>query len=253
MKKTVLIILAAFLTASCTDRGYDVYLLIGQSNMAGRGTLLEADLSAAPEEGVFLLDSLDAPVPATHPYNRYSTIRKDLGMQQMGPAYSFGREMYRTGGKPVLLVVNARGGSALDEWMPGTEYFNEAVRRAREAVKYGKLRGIAWHQGCTDAEQGRLGDYMDRLVVLVEALRESLDAENVPFVAGEVARWLPYSDSYRAVIRNVGDMIPCSAYVSSEGLGMLKDESDPHFSRDAQIALGERYAEKMEEMLFRRK
>ena len=48
---------------------YDIYLLIGQSNMAGRGTLLASDLNESPD-GVFLLDSGDKPVPATHPFNQ---------------------------------------------------------------------------------------------------------------------------------------------------------------------------------------
>ena len=253
MKRLAILFFSLLLLASCSGKKYDVYLLIGQSNMAGRGTLLESDFAAGPEEGVFLLDSLDMPVPATHPYNQYSTIRKDIGMQQMSPAYSFGKEMRRYGRRPVLLVVNARGGTALDEWMPGTDYLNEAVRRTEEAMKYGKLRGIVWHQGCTDADLGRLSDYMDRLVVMVAALRGALDAEEKPFIAGEVARWNPYSDEFRAQMGAMEERIPHSACVSSEGLGMLKDESDPHFSREAQLLLGERYAEKMSEMLFHRK
>ena len=60
---------------------YDVYLLIGQSNMAGRGTLLPTD-TLQPLEGVWLLNAEGQPEPAVAPLNKYSTIRK----QQIGRA-----------------------------------------------------------------------------------------------------------------------------------------------------------------------
>ena len=61
------------------EQTYDVYLLIGQSNMAGRGVMLPGD--EAPIEGAWLLNAQDVPEPACAPMNRHSTIRKGVTMQ----------------------------------------------------------------------------------------------------------------------------------------------------------------------------
>lgn len=249
MKKSLIPILIAALAiySSCSPKEYDVYLLIGQSNMAGRGTLTEDDFNTTIE-GVFLLDSLDRPVAASHPYNQYSTIRKDMRLQQMGPGHAFGTKMHEISRRPVLLVVNARGGSELDSWMPGSLHFNEAVRRTAEAEKYGKLKGILWLQGCTDCDLGKTDSYMERLAEMAEVLRDSLSAGDVPFVAGEVPHWWNGSSDFNKNIRTISDRIPLSGWISTEGCGMLKDETDPHYDRNSQFVIGSRFAERILEL-----
>ena len=68
-----------------------IYLLIGQSNMAGRSPFTEADSGII--ERCFLLNDKDEWEPARNPLNRYSTIRKSLDMQKMNPGYMFAKEM----------------------------------------------------------------------------------------------------------------------------------------------------------------
>ena len=226
---------------------YDLFLLIGQSNMAGRGTMLAAD-TLATIEGVWLLDDHGMPVPAVNPLNRCSTVRKALAMQQIGPGYSFSQTLHRRTGRPILLVVNALGGSSLAQWMPGTKCYDEAVRRAREAMRYGDLRAILWHQGESDSSSP--DDYLDRLAVMVSSLRGDLGCHNVPFIAGEIARWHKNAQRFNPVIGRIGSVIYRSDCVSSEGCTPLIDDSDPHFSRDGQLLLGERYAEKVMEWCY---
>lgn len=248
-KRIALFVLLLFSIAAAACRPakkYDVYLLIGQSNMAGRGYLTEEDLQETVE-GVYLLGSDDTPVKATHPFNQYSTIRKDIKMQQMGPGYAFAKELKKHSRRPILLVVNAKGGTSILEWGEGTQFFDEAVRRTREAVKYGSLKGIIWHQGCSDAGS-RVDVYMDMLKDMVSALRSELDAENVPFIAGELPYWRPSSPAFNEMIHSIADFIPHSGWVSAEGCGMRSDWHDPHFDREGQIVLGKRYAEKLLEI-----
>lgn len=234
--------------SSEANPGYDVYLLIGQSNMAGRGKMIAQD-TLKPIEGVWLLGPEDKPVPAKNPLNQYSTIRKQYSMQQICPGTAFSQEMRKHGSRDILLVVNARGGTTLDQWVEGTEYYSEAVRRTKEAMKYGTLRGILWHQGCGDSKPAKVAVYMDKLSGMVGALRRDLGVgESVPFIAGELARWRPTVAAFNEMIHGISDVIPNSAWVSSEGCTMLKNERDPHFGREGQLLLGERYAEKMLKM-----
>lgn len=231
-------------TASA-DTGYDVYLLIGQSNMAGRGKMLPQDTLKAIE-GVWLLGPDDKPVPAKNPLNQYSTIRKDIKMQQICPGTAFSQTMRAKRDRDILIVMNARGGTTLDQWVEGTEYYSEAVRRTLEGMKYGTLRGILWHQGCGDSSPAKVAVYMDKLSGMVAALRRDLGVGNsVPFIAGELAYWRKSSAGFNEMIHGISSKIPNSSWVSAEGCTWLKGEKDPHFGRDGQLLLGQRYAEEM--------
>lgn len=261
--KFVLFVVAALLLAipDCEARPkgkrkakaeYDIYLLIGQSNMAGRGRLIEAD-TLHDIKGVWLLNDIDKPEPARNPLNKYSTIRKNYKMQQMSPGYGFAKKLHRVTGRNLLLVHNARGGTNVSWWQPDSDYadpnyYSEAVRRTKAAMKYGKLRAILWHQGCGDSGKNSRPLYMERLKNLVENLRRDLNAPDVPFIAGELAYWR-YTEMNK-IIRTISEHIPNSAYVSAEGCDMLKDESDPHFGREGQLLIGERYADKVLSMVY---
>ena len=177
MKKIFAILLSASLLCSAAATtaqakkkakpDYDVYLLIGQSNMAGRGTLLDKDYKEK-FKGIYLLDEEGVAVPASHPFNQYSSIRKGMSIQQMNPGYGFSKQMRKYNKKrPILLVCNPRGGTSILEWAPGQHYYTEAVRRARQGMRYGKLKGILWHQGCADS-RNRVGVYMGLLKELVD-------------------------------------------------------------------------------------
>lgn len=233
---------------------YDVFLLIGQSNMAGRGTMLPEDL-AGPIEGVYLLDTEGKVVPATNPLNQYSTIRKDIKLQQINPGVGFSKRVHAATGRKILLVVNARGGSNINEWVKGKvssdvglAFYDEAVRRTKQATAHGTLRGILWHQG--ESNSSNPTGYMDKLKTLVSGLRSELNAPTVPFIAGEIAPWHSNRDKFNPIIRTIATEIPNSDWVSSEGCDMLKDASDPHFGRNGQLLLGERYAEKILRMVY---
>ena len=247
-----------------TDVKYDIFLLIGQSNMAGRGSMLSGD-ATRQLNNVWLLNDKDEPERARNPLNKYSTVRKALSQQQINPGMSFGETVAQATGRRVLLVVNALGGSAIEPWAKtadkindtssvgyGTlQLYSEAVRRAKEAMKYGELKAIVWHQGEANAgTTARMKGYMAKLSTLVSDLRSDLGMPDLPFVAGEIARLRePHNANFNPVIRTISSNIPNSAYISSEGASTIATD-DPHFDRDGQILLGTRYAEKILELCY---
>ena len=245
-----------------SEKGYDIYLLIGQSNMAGRGKMILPEDTARVMKGVWLLNEEGKPEPARNPLNRYSTVRKSMKMQQICPGTAFGEKVDRKTGRKVLLVVNALGGSSIKAWAKDApmvadkgsialgekQLYAEAVRRTKEALPYGELKAILWHQGEADARQPEA--YKARLSALVENLRKDLGAPNVPFIAGEIAHWRSSSVGFNEMIRTISTFVPNSDWVSTEGAGMLKDKTDPHFSRDGQLLIGERYADKVLKMCY---
>ena len=253
------LVCAGFLDAQNKAKAdeYDVFLLIGQSNMAGRGYMTEKDMKVI-DENVFILNEHGEIVPARNPLNQYSSIRKGMNIQRIGPGYGFAKKIARKTKRKILLVVNARGGTTLAQWAKGeggNGYYEEAVRRTREAMQYGTLKAILWHQGCGDSRNTDV--YLEKLAVFVENLRTDLDAE-VPFIAGELGQWIGHVASFNEMIHSISEYIPDSDWVSSaggvpiaspdpEGEPNLKD---PHFDRKSQIIIGERYADKVLEMCY---
>ena len=227
----------------------DLYVCIGQSNMAGRATLTPEIMDTL--QNVYLLNDKGRFEPAVNPLNRYSTIRKEMSMQRLGPAYSFAKEMFLQTKRPVGLVVNARGGSSINSWLKGSKdgYYEEALSRIRTAMKQGGiLKVIIWHQGEADCRYPE--SYKIYICKLVEQLRADLNMPDLLFVAGEISRWnwtghTEGTIPFNKMLRSLEDSIPRFKVVSSEGLKPLIDENDPHFDTDSQIILGERYAEKV--------
>ncbi|MDX1680123.1 MAG: sialate O-acetylesterase [Akkermansiaceae bacterium] len=215
---------------------FHVYLLIGQSNMAGRAPFNKEE--AKPMNGVFLLNGEERWEVASNPLNRHSTIRKGLGMQKMNPGYSFALEMHKEG-QAIGLVVNAKGGSKIEQWAADTKFYKEAVRRAREAQKTGTLKGVLWHQG--ESNHGRPAGYAERLAQLVENLRRDLGDEDLPFVAGQIVRPSPINDEILELPKSVEN----TAVASSEG---LKTYDRWHFDAESVRELGKRYAQAMRKL-----
>ena len=235
---------------------FDLYVCIGQSNMAGRATLTPEVMDTL--QNVYLLNDKGNFEPAVNPLNRYSTVRKDLSMQRLGPAYGFAKEMARQTKRPVGLVVNARGGSSINSWLKGSKdgYYEEALSRVRIAMKQGGvLKAILWHQGEADCHHPEA--YKEKIIQLMTDLRNDLEMPDLPVVVGQIAQWnwtkKPYipegTKPFNDMIKDISTFLPHSACVSSEGLTPLKDETDPHFDAASQITLGKRYAKEVKKLI----
>ncbi len=223
---------------------FDIYLLIGQSNMAGRGDIDALDQQEL--DNAYLFTGTDWE-KASVPLNRYSTVRKDLNYQKMNPGYTFARKVSEETGKKIGLVVNARGGTSIDQWAKGYEgskdydLYEEAVAQLTKAKKCGVFKGILWHQG--EADKNKSSSYMRKLKALVADLREDL-GENTFFVAGEIGKWRSSSTNINKVIGSIENNIGQATYVKSDGLAPINgDLTDPHFDGYSQRVLGLSYAD----------
>lgn len=219
-----------------------VYLLIGQSNMAGRAKIEDGD--AGVIQRCFLLNGEGEWEPATNPLNRYSSIRKNLSMQRMNPGCGFSKAMLeKSPGISIGLVVNAKGGTRIEHWKKGTLFYEEALKRARKAQGTGVMKGILWHQGESNSKNP--DGYLEKLRELVMDLREDLDAPNLPFVAGQVfydpAR-KPNTKAINTEISRLPDAVHNTGVVKSEG---LTTSDSTHFDTQGMRLLGQRYAEEM--------
>jgi len=212
-----------------------IYLLIGQSNMAGRAPFTKKESGAIPR--CYLFNGKDKWEPAKNPLNRYSTISGRLGMQKMNPGYSFSKTMLDKKKNISLgLVVNAKGGTKIEQWKKGTKFYEKTLRRVKVAQKSGTLKGILWHQGESNSKNPK--GYLDKLKALIEALRKDLGIADLPFIAGQVNNVPAINDQIAKLPKTVGS----TGFVSSEG---LKAMDRWHFDAKSMKLLGQRYAEEI--------
>ena len=223
----------------------EIFLLIGQSNMAGRADIEMLDQDTL--ENVFLFTGKENHPweKAANPLNKYSSIRKKLSMQRLGPGYSFAQKMaLNRKGKPIGLVVNAKGGSSISEWKPGSAFYREAVKRTKEAMKYGRLGGIVWHQGESDASKA--DSYLTKINELIRAFRKDFNLPGLPFVAGQIAEDKPGRKNFNKMIKKLPSQLDQTAVISAKGTATI-DSS--HFNSASQRLMGKRYARKMLRLL----
>ena len=217
----------------------DLYLIIGQSNAAGRGALPSEQIAL---DGVELFDDDDDFVPATPNLNQYSTIRKDINGYNLG--YPFGASMHHISGNDIKLVVNARGGTSISEWEPGASaaYFEAAVDRVEDALRTPgtNLAGILWHQGEGNRHSST---YVARLSALIEDFRDAFDEPDLPFVAGQISQVRTDNIPFNTNLLDLPFEVRNSAVATSEDLTTDGDET--HFSTEALREFGDRYALEM--------
>jgi hypothetical protein len=231
------LLIATFLCSVLSAPEKQFFLLIGQSNMAGRGVVEEQDKQIIPR--VFMLNKEMAWVPAVDPlhFDKPAVAGVGLGrtfaktLQWADPTASIG------------LIPAAFGGTSLDEWKPGEKLYADAVRRTQEAIKSGKLRGILWHQGEADAgTEEHVNSYRERFVNLVQHLRQDLNAPDVPVVVGELGEFQQgkFTRQLNEQLALIPFSVPHSAFVSSAGLTHKGDTL--HFNSASAREFGRRYA-----------
>lgn len=230
-------------TEAGTDRPTEVFLLIGQSNMAGRAAIEPEDEGEIP--GVMLWNIGERKwEPAKVPFNRHSPHRKDLSMQRLncGPAFAKAWQAAHPG-VTIGIVCAVRGGTSIEEWEKGREkpwpLYDTALTATREALAAsgGKLAGILWHQG--EANAPMPGAYPEKLRQLVAWWRADFENPSLPFVFGQLGQWNPDYAAFNEMILEQPKAIPFTACVRTDGFGAI---DDAHFDSPSQRELGRRYA-----------
>lgn len=223
-----------------------LFLLIGQSNMAGRGVPEATDQQ--PQPRIWMLTRELSWVPARDPmhFDKPAVIG-------VGPGLAFAKRLSEAYPKiNVGLIPCAVGGSGIDVWQPGAYYdptksypYDDALRRARKALENGQLAGFLWHQGESDSEPGKAGVYEQKLTELVQRFRKDLNAPHVPFVMGTLGDFVvnrnPNARTVNEALQRAAQHIPHSYCVSSTGLTDRGDST--HFDTRSARTLGQRYAE----------
>lgn len=219
------------------------FLLIGQSNAAGRGFLEEAEpLDTCGGRLKVLRNGLWV--------NMFRPMNPDRHTSGVCFAESFAKEYALTHPEvQVGIIPCADGGTQISQWLPREILFENAVNQAKLAMRTSVLKGILWHQGENDCFGENYALYAKRFRFVMNELRRELDCPDLPLIIGGLGDFLENFEKYPEVTQNymkinrilqeLGEKYPNCAFASAEGLGANPDNL--HFNADALKELGIRY------------
>jgi hypothetical protein len=230
-----------------------VFILSGQSNMVGQGSVKDLPKELAAERKNVL-------VWAGGQWRAY----KPKG--RLGPEVTFTAEMAKAWPKETIGFVKfAVGGTSVTRWDPDLKAKGKRqplyarlmgmVKAAREKTPGGiEIVGLLWMQGERDSRQKNLADaYTENLKKFVDRVRKDTGVADLPFVLGRIRT--PDSYKFRDVVRKAQTEVPKnitnSAWVDADGLEMKKDNL--HYNTKGQIGLGKRFAEAYLKLVAKKK
>jgi hypothetical protein len=230
---------------------FHVFLLLGQSNMAGYARAQEADKVEDARVRVLGFDNCaatgrqqgewDVAVPPLH----------ECGVGALGPGDYFAKTLIDTlpEGDTIGLVPCAISGERIEPFLKdGGSRYDWLVSRAENAQQMGGvIEGMLFHQGESNCGDG---SWPGKVNALVTDLRADLGLGDAPFLAGE----LVYDGdcaNHNPLVRELPDVVSNAFVVSAEGLAL--DPADTqwnlHFGHAATLTFGQRYAATMIEAL----
>lgn len=237
----------------------DLYLLMGQSNMKGRGTMPDEPERDPRIVMMHLTD--DSWYLARHPLHLVGDAKTFAGHgnEGVGPGLAFAETLFAQNPKAAIgLIPCAVGGTSINRWQKGANLYNEALRRTKLALQTtaavkGRIRGVLWLQGEADAKPAGLAVHEAKLLKLVDDLRADLSQPDLPFIActiGEMGDAPKLAD--KAAMNQILLALPAkrsaTACVDARELKTHIGDS-VHFDTPAQNEIGRRFAVKMSELL----
>jgi hypothetical protein len=227
-----------------------VFLLFGQSNMAGYARATNADKMEDPRIQVLGFDSCSATGRTNNQWDVAVPPLHECSPGAVGPGDWFSKTLIQKLPQTdkILLVPCALSGQAISVFSKGTEKYTWMVNRVKAAQQMGGVvEGLLFHQGESDC--GNSGWPM-KVKQLVADLRTDLAIGNVPFLAGELP---PASacGNHNPLVNQLPGLITNGHVISAQGLNL--DPADTqwnmHFGHDDTVELGKRYEAKMAELL----
>ena len=245
----------------------DLWVLAGQSNMEGVGDLTGVETPhplvhsfqsreewAVAEEPLHWLGESPRPIHYTIwglPMPVSPAPRDPARTKGAGLGLTFAKTLAEANGVPIGLIPAAHGGTSMQQWEPsrksmgGGSLYGAAL--ARVAACGGKVAGILWYQGESDANPADAPLYESRMEELVRSFRADLGQPNLPFYFVQLGGFVTPADpglvtSWSAVResqRKLAASLPNVGMVSAVDCGL---DDGIHIDTDGLKTLGRRLA-----------
>ncbi|MFK8114313.1 MAG: sialate O-acetylesterase [Rubripirellula sp.] len=236
----------------------DVFLLLGQSNMKGRGVMPAVPLKNP--RIVMLHKRTDQWFCARHPLHLIGDPDSFEGADNagVGPGLAFATSLSdKQATTRIALIPCAVGGTGIGKWQQGQRLYDETIRRAQLALQQGpkgktRIAGALWLQGEADSgTPDRIASYSAKLKQMIADLRKDLESPDLPFIACTIGELREGSVQARreinAVLLDLPNQVDHAACVDSRNFAADIGDS-VHFDTATQTRHGQLFAEKYMEL-----
>ncbi|MBO4979098.1 MAG: hypothetical protein J6D16_01680 [Clostridia bacterium] len=231
-----------------TFEGMQSVLLLGQSNMSGRG--LAGYVEPISDDRIFMQRGEEW-------VSMQEPIHYDSAYAGIGLAASFAKAFVETFDCELGLIPAAVGGSGVSRWKKSYTgedgLYATAIERAKAAQKTSNICAILWHQGETNRNSTTYAKHFKEVIdPMIEDL--GLDKNKLVIITGELGAWEDYQvdlvNSALAAIEEEG-YYPNYGVASQEGLTNIeRSQGSNHFDSPSLRVFGYRYFEAFYEELM---
>ena len=227
-----------------------IFIMAGQSNMAGRGIVEPVDTIS--DKRIFSINKDGQIIIAKEPLHFYEPERTGLDC-----GLSFAKTLITKipGNVSILIIPTAVGGSSIRQWLGDSVYrdvklFSNFLAKVEIAKQNGIIKGILWHQGESDANEKDIPLHKERLGLLFSKFRAAIGNNELPVLLGELGSFSENPVNFNLINKAIHDYAAGdknSAVISTKD---LKDKGDHlHFDSKGQRTMGKRFAEAYLKML----
>ncbi|MBC2603241.1 sialate O-acetylesterase [Puniceicoccus vermicola] len=243
----------------------DVWVLAGQSNMEGCGMANQAAKSHPMSRAFYMDDRWGTAKDPLH--NMWDCVdkvhwiikggvRPNVREHCTGPGVAFAQEMHRRNGIPQGLIPCAHGGTSMAQWDPakksegGNSLYGATIRRVQKVG--GRVAGIVWYQGESDAFGGEAGAaaFREKTRELIRCFRRDCKCPALPFVMVQLSRFIPKTPDHGAAWNRVQEeQLQLARSLKAVGTVPAVDlalDDLIHLGGEAQQILGRRLALEMD-------
>ncbi len=229
-----------------------VFIMAGQSNMAGRAQVEAED--TVPNQRILTINKSGVVILAKEPLHFYepNNAGLDCGM-------SFANALLKDvpSDVSIMLIPTAVGGSSIIKWINDSVHravplFSNFKEKVQIAKQHGRIKGILWHQGEADANEIYMPVYFDQMTKLFTIFRKTIGDKKLPIILGELGS---FSLNAGKEFTQVNDIMHQYVVIDSRsGLvvtGQYGHRGDNlHFNSAGQRGMGKGYAKAFSEFFF---
>lgn len=226
------------------------FLLIGQSNMSGRG--IASEVEPILDKRLKMLRN-----------GRWLPMRTPVSTDRIFAGVSLAESFalaYANDhpGVEVGLIPCSDGGTTLDQWQMHGILFDNAIYQCRLAARTSHIVGILWHQGESDSREGLYQHYTEKFLTIMRAFRKELNLPDVPWILGGLGDYLVnltleqyiwMAEHFQKVneqLMQIAQNDPLIGFASAKGLEANDDNL--HFNSKSLREFGLRYYEEFRKL-----
>jgi hypothetical protein len=220
-----------------------VFIMAGQSNMAGRGVVEPED--TVSDNRVLCINKDGQIIIAKEPLHFYEPERTGLDC-----GLSFAKTLITKipDNISILIIPTAVGGSSIRQWLGDSVYrnvklFSNFADKVEVAKQNGVIKGILWHQGESDANEKDIPLHKQRLGLLFSKFRAVVGNNELPILLGELGSFSDTPVNFNLINKAMHEYAAEDKNSSVISTKDLKDKGDHlHFDSKGQRTMGKRFA-----------